>query len=73
MDWIEGMNQAIEYIEAHLLDDIDMDALARCVRCSTYEFSRLFSFAAGMPVSEYLRRTYVRRRRCLYHRRGTGG
>jgi len=33
-----------------------MESLARIAYCSVYEFSRVFSFAAGMSVSEYIRR-----------------
>ena len=32
------------------------DALSHMVGCSVYEFSRIFSFMAGMSVSEYIRR-----------------
>ena len=56
MDWIERLNKVAEYIEDNLTDDIQMEALAKITYCSVYEFSRIFSFAAGMSVSEYIRR-----------------
>lgn len=56
MNWMEGLNQAIDYIEEHLLEELDLDRLSRYVNGSPYEFSRLFSVMAGMPVSEYIRR-----------------
>jgi len=56
MDWIERLNKVTEYIEDNLTDDIQMESLARIAYCSVYEFSRVFSFAAGMSVSEYIRR-----------------
>jgi len=56
MDWLQGMNRVVEYIEENLLQSISHEALSRIVGCSIYEFSRIFSFMAGMPVSEYIRR-----------------
>lgn len=50
------MNRVIAYIEDHLTEDIRMEAMASIVGCSTYEFSRIFSFMTGMPVSDYIRR-----------------
>ncbi|MCL2391262.1 MAG: AraC family transcriptional regulator [Oscillospiraceae bacterium] len=56
MDWLKGMNSVVEYIEENLTQPIQYDSLARIVGCSVYEFSRIFSFMAGMSVSEYIRR-----------------
>lgn len=56
MDWIERLNKVAEYIEDNLTGDIQMESLAKIAYCSVYEFSRVFSFAAGMSVSEYIRR-----------------
>ena len=56
MDWLKGMNRVIEHIEENLTHPIQYEALSRIVGCSVYEFSRIFSFMAGMSVSEYIRR-----------------
>lgn len=56
MDWLSGMNKAIGYIESNLAGDIELDTAARCVCCSTWEFQRIFSFMAGVSISEYIRR-----------------
>jgi len=56
MDWLKGMNDIVEYIEGNLEMPIKLEGLARMVGCSVYEFSRIFSFMAGMSVSEYIRR-----------------
>lgn len=56
MDWIERLNKVAEYIEDNLTNDIQLETLAKTAYCSVYEFSRVFSFAAGMSVSEYIRR-----------------
>ncbi|MCL2563273.1 MAG: AraC family transcriptional regulator [Oscillospiraceae bacterium] len=56
MDWLRGMNNVTAYIEEHLTQPIRHETLAHMVGCSIYEFSRIFSFMAGMSVSEYIRR-----------------
>ena len=56
MDWLTGMNNVIEHIEENLTEPIKYESLSRIVGCSVYEFSRIFSFMAGMSVSEYIRR-----------------
>ena len=56
MDWLKGMNDVVKHIEENLTQPVRHEALARIVGCSVYEFSRIFSFMAGMSVSEYIRR-----------------
>ena len=56
MDFILRMNSAIDYIEANLADDISYGNAAQIACCSTYHFQRMFSFIAGVPLSEYIRR-----------------
>lgn len=56
MDWHEKMNAAMDYIEDNLNGNIDIWKAARLAHCSEYHFRRMFSFVAGVPVSEYIRR-----------------
>lgn len=56
MDWIERLNDAIRYIEEHLADEIDVAQLGKIACCSSYHFQRMFTYMAGMPLSEYIRR-----------------
>lgn len=56
MDWIVRLNSAINYIEEHLTGEIDYDELARVACCSVYHFQRMFTYMAGVPLSEYIRR-----------------
>ena len=55
MEWIAAMQQAITYMEAHLLEDINYEDVARQVHTSGYEFHRAFSFLTGMTANAYLR------------------
>lgn len=53
---LERMNRALSYIEEHLSGDIDYKEVARLSYCSEYHFKRMFSFLAGVTLSEYIRR-----------------
>lgn len=56
MEWIAQFNGAIDYIEAHLADEIDYIEVAKLACCSSYHFQRMFSYMADVPLSEYIRR-----------------
>lgn len=56
MDSLERMNDALNYIEETLTDEIDFAEVAKRAYCSEYHFKRMFSFLAGVPLSEYIRR-----------------
>ena len=56
MDWLNRMNGAMDYIEAHLGDTIEYQDLAKIACCSTYHFQRMFAFITEIPLSEYIRR-----------------
>ncbi|MFC4330948.1 helix-turn-helix domain-containing protein [Streptomyces andamanensis] len=53
---LERLNQAMEHIEEHLSDSVDVAVLARIAATSEYHLRRMFSSLAGMPLSEYVRR-----------------
>ncbi|MET9816762.1 AraC family transcriptional regulator [Streptomyces sp. NPDC006355] len=53
---LERLNQAMEHIEHHLDQDLDIAELARVAATSEYHLRRMFSALAGMPLSEYVRR-----------------
>jgi AraC family transcriptional regulator len=47
MEYKEHIARAVEYIENHLADEIDLDACARACGYSKYYFLRVFKEAAG--------------------------
>ncbi|MEU1189303.1 AraC family transcriptional regulator [Streptomyces sp. NPDC005859] len=53
---LERLNQAMDHIEGHLDESIDVAGLARGAATSEYHLRRMFSALAGMPLSEYIRR-----------------
>ena len=56
MEWMERLNQSLDYIEAHLTEEIDYEQLGRIACCSAYHYQRMFAYMAGIPLSEYIRR-----------------
>lgn len=56
MEWIERLNKSINYIEEHITEEISYDELAQIACCSTYHFQRMFTYIAGVSLSEYIRR-----------------
>lgn len=56
MNPMKSMNDALDYIEERLTEDVDMQTAAKIACCSEYHFKRMFSSLAGMPLSEYIRR-----------------
>ncbi|MGF9696497.1 AraC family transcriptional regulator [Paenibacillus sp. MABNR03] len=56
MDWLDRMNNAMEYIETNLTNTISFDEIAQRACCPTYHFQRMFPFITGVSLSEYIRR-----------------
>lgn len=56
MEWLQKLNHAIDYIEDHLTEEISYDEIAKIACCSTYNFQRMFSYIADIPISDYIRR-----------------
>lgn len=50
-----ALQQAINFMEEHLLEDITYVDAARSVHMSGYSFHRVFSFTVGMTANEYIR------------------
>ncbi|MEA4987321.1 MAG: AraC family transcriptional regulator [Anaerovorax sp.] len=56
MEWLKQLSNAIDYIESNLTSDISYEKAAKIACCSTYYFQRMFSYVAGISLSEYIRR-----------------
>lgn len=56
MDSLKNINNALSYIEENLTNEIDAHEVAKRALCSEYHFRRMFSFLAGISLSEYIRR-----------------
>lgn len=54
MEWLNRWNEALEYLEGHLDQKVDYEEMGRRACCSAYHFQRMFSYLAGIPLSEYI-------------------
>lgn len=61
MDLINELNEAIEFIEEHLEDELNLEDIAKHSSYSAYHFQRFFNYILGIPLSEYIRRRRLSR------------
>lgn len=55
-DRIEHVTAAINYIEAHLTEKLDLERVAEAVHYSKYHLHRMFTQTVGLTVHDYLQR-----------------
>lgn len=55
MDWITGIQRAIDYTEAHLTEEIDYEAVAKEACSSVFHFQRVFHMLCGYTLGDYIR------------------
>ena len=54
-NWIEGIQNAISYMEENLTEDIKVKDVAEKAYVSEFHFQRIFSALCGFSVGEYIR------------------
>lgn len=52
---LKEFNNLMDYIETHLTEEITGKDIAKIVGVSDYHFKRMFSYMAGMSLSEYIK------------------
>ncbi|MBQ8642483.1 MAG: AraC family transcriptional regulator [Clostridia bacterium] len=55
MNWIAALQNAIDYIEDHLTEEIDYECAARAAMSSSHHFQRVFHILIGCTAGEYIR------------------
>ncbi len=55
MDWIKGVQRAVDYVEAHITEPIDYEAAAKQAYSSSFHFQRVFSILCGYTLGDYIR------------------
>ena len=55
MDWIQGIQRAIDYVEANITEEIDFEEVARQAYSSSFHFQRVFSILCGLSLGDYIR------------------
>ncbi len=55
MSWVEGISQAIRFIEANITEELAIDEIARQAYVSPFYFQKGFTMLCGLSVGEYIR------------------
>ena len=55
MNWIQGIQRAIDYVEANITENIDFEEVAKQAYSSSFHFQRVFSILCGFPLGDYIR------------------
>lgn len=55
MDWITGIQRALDYTEEHLTEEIDYEEVAKQAYSSAFHFQRMFSLICGFTLGDYIR------------------
>lgn len=55
MNWVTGIQNAIDYMEEHITEELDDNELAKQAMCSPYYFQKIFGILCGITVGEYIR------------------
>ena len=55
MDWIEGFQASIDFMEQHLTENIEIEEISGKAALSPFYYQRIFGALCGMTVGEYIR------------------
>lgn len=55
MDWVKSLRGAVEYMEAHLLEPVGPEEVARAVHISPFYLQKGFQIITGYSLGEYMR------------------
>lgn len=55
MDWVRGLQNAIDYMEDHLSEELSVSKAAEKAYSSSFHFQRTFHLLTGITVGEYIR------------------
>lgn len=55
MNWIQGVQRAIDYVEANITEELDFEEVAKQAYSSSFHFQRVFSILCGFSLGDYIR------------------
>ena len=55
MDWITGLQRALDYVEENITEQIDYEEAAKRAYSSSFHFQRVFSAICGFTLGDYIR------------------
>ena len=55
MNWIQGIQRAIDYVESNITEEIDFEETAKQAYSSSFHFQRVFGILCGFSLGDYIR------------------
>ncbi len=55
MDWISGLQNALDYIEENITENLDYSEIAKRAYSSSFHFQRVFAIICGYSLGDYIR------------------
>jgi len=55
LNWIVGIQHAIDYVEENIKEELDYDEIAKQAYSSNFHFQRVFGILCGYTLGEYIR------------------
>ena len=55
MEWVTALRQAVNYMEAHLMEDVNAADIAEEVHISSFYLQKGFKLVTGYSIGEYMR------------------
>lgn len=55
MNWVQGIQKAIDYVEANICEEIDFEDVSKQCYSSCFHFQRVFSILCGFSLGDYIR------------------
>ena len=55
MEWITSLRQSVDYMESHMLENIEVLDVAKEVHISPFYLAKGFKIMTGYSISEYMR------------------
>ncbi|MNB91802.1 Transposon Tn10 TetD protein [compost metagenome] len=56
MEWLNRMMDALDYMENHMTEPMNMEEIAKAACSSSFHFQRMFNLVTGVTVAEYIRK-----------------
>lgn len=56
MQYVKSIQQVVDYIESHILEDVTVEQCAEIAGFSKFHFHRIFAVLVGQPVMSYIRK-----------------
>ncbi len=55
MDWIQGIQRAIDFVEANIGEEMDLEKVAKQAYSSSFHFQRIFGILCVFSLGDYIR------------------